>query len=90
MGSGYKVFVQLLAGTGIGIRQVSDDLPLFQQGDACGDVYGMGKIMAGDENGGSRLMIIVGEDMLQDVLRRGIEKIEGLVEDNQLRAHDEG
>ena len=76
-------------GAAFDIGKVADDLTFLEEGNARGDVDGVRQVMTGDENGGSRLAVIIGEDVLQDVLRRGVEEIEGLVEDDQLGTHDE-
>ena len=38
---------------------------VFQQGDAGGDVDGVLQVVAADEDGGSRLLVVLGEHVLQ-------------------------
>ena len=56
---------------------------MLQQGDACGDVHRVLQVVAGDEDGGTRLAVVVGEQVLQDQLTGGVEEVEGLVEDDR-------
>ena len=65
-------------------------MTFFQQGDTCGDVNGVLQVMTGNEYRSPRLAIVFRKFMFQDVLRRGIEEVEGLVEDHQLRTIEEG
>ena len=65
-------------------------MAFLQQYDAGGDVDSMLEVMAGNEQGSSSLMGIVGEHVLQDVLRRGVKEVEGLVENDQFRTEEEG
>jgi hypothetical protein len=87
---GLEVVFEFVTGTAFGIGKVADDLTFLEEGNARGDVDGVRQVMTGDENGGSRLAVIIGEDVLQDVLRRGVEEVEGLIEDNQFGAQQEG
>ena len=87
---GLEVLLQLLAGAAVAVGQVADDAAFLQQGDAGGDVDGVLQVVGGDEDGGARLAVVLGEHVLQDVLRRGVEEVEGLVEDDQLRTVEEG
>ena len=79
-----------MAGTAVVVGQVADNLPFLQQRDAGGDVDGVLQVMRGDEDGGPRLLVVLSEHVLQDVLRRWVEEVEGLVEDDQLRPAEEG
>ena len=85
-----EVFLQFLGGAAFAVGQVADDDAMLQKGDARRDVDGVLQVMAGDEDGGSRLAVIIGENVLQDILRRGIEEVEGLVEDDRLGVAEEG
>ena len=56
---------------------------MLQQGDAGRDVYRVLQVVAGDEDGGTRLLAVVGEQVLQNQLTGGVEEVEGLVEDDR-------
>ena len=58
---------------------------MFQQGDAGRDVYRVLQVVAGDEDGGAGLAVVVGKQVLEDELRGGVKEVEGLVEDDGLR-----
>ena len=79
---GVEVVLQFCLGTAIGVGQVADDLSFLQQGDAGGDVDGVLQVMRGDEDGGARLVVVLCQEVLQDVLRRRVEEVERFVEDN--------
>ena len=87
---GFEVLLELLTGAAVVVGQVADDAALLQQGDAGGDVDGVLQVVGGDEDRGAGLSVVLGEHVLQDVLRRGVEEVEGLVEDDQLRTVEEG
>lgn len=40
------------------------------------------QVVRRDQDGGSRLTVVVGEHVLEDVLRRGVEEVERLIEDD--------
>ena len=48
------------------------------------------QVMAADENGCTRRLGILADDMFQLVLARGIEKIEGFVKNNQFGPGKQG
>ena len=77
-----EVVLQFRLGASFSVRQVLDHHAFFEEGDAGGDVDGVLQVVGGDENSGSSLLIIIGEHVFEDVLRRGIEEVEGLVEDH--------
>ena len=66
------------------VGQVADDDTMLQQGDTGRDVYRMLQVVAGDEDGGTCLLLVVGKQVFQDQLRGGVEEVEGLVEDDNL------
>ena len=80
---GTKIGFQFCAGTALAVGQVADNDTVLQQCDARGDVYRVLQIVAGDEDGGTRLLLVVSEQVLQDQLRGGVEEVEGLVEDDR-------
>ena len=85
-----EVFLQFLGGAAFAVGQVADDDAMLQKGDARRDVDGVLQVMAGDEDGGSRLLGIVLEQVLQHQLAGGVEEVEGLVEDDRLGVAEEG
>lgn len=68
----------------IGVGQVADNLAVFQEGDAGGDVNGVLQVMAGDDNRSMSLTSIVADEVLQHQLAGGVEEVEGFVENDGL------
>ena len=85
-----KVLFEFYPCTAFGIRQVADDLAFLQKCYAGGDVDSVLQVVARDENGGTCLLIILRQDVLEHVLRRRVQKVEGLVENDQFRTVEEG
>lgn len=63
---------------------------MFQQGDAGADVERMGQVMGRDDDGGMLLLAISLEQILHGQLRSGVKKIEGFIEQQQLRMVQHG
>ena len=85
-----EIAFQFLLGRTIVVVDVADDLTVLQQGDARTDIDRVVEVVAGDEDGGTRLAVVVGEQVLDGILRTGIEEVEGFVEDEQAGVHEEG
>ena len=85
-----EVFLQLGGGAAVVVGQVADDAAVLQQGDAGRDVDGVLQVVAADEDDGSRLFGIVGQQVFEDELAGGVEEVERLVEDDYLRAAQQG
>ena len=85
-----EIVLKFLFGAAVFVGQVFDDDAVFEEGDARGDLHGVLQVVGRDEDGGSCLFVIGGEHLLQDVLRRGVEEVEGLVEDDEAWLVEEG
>ena len=87
---GSEILLQFCRGAALSVGQVADDDTMLQQGNAGRDVYRMLQVVAGDEDGGTRLLLVVGKQVLEDQLRGGVEEVERLIEDDGLRTAEEG
>jgi len=86
----YKVFFDLGGEVGIVFVMVLDDVSVFEQGDAGADVEGVGEVVRGDDDGGSGLAVVALEQVLHGVLGRGVEEVEGFVEQEELGLVEHG
>ena len=73
----------------LAVGTVHDDIAVLEYDDAGGDVDGVLQVVGADDDGGSSALLVVGEQMLELVLRRGVEEVERLVEDDGLRLSEE-
>ena len=83
-------------------RDVADDFPVLQkgdagadfyrmgQGDAGADFYRMGQVMARHEDGGTRFLVVGLKQVPQCGLRTGVEEIERFVQNQELGAVKQG
>ena len=62
---------------------------MLEEGDARGYLDGVLEVVRRDEDGGACFLVIGGEHLLEDVLRRGVEEVEGLVEDDEVGTVEE-
>ena len=85
-----EVVLQFCSGTAVFVRHVFDDPAFLKQGDTGRDVNSVLQVMTGNEYRSLSLAIVCRELMLQDVLRLRVEKVEGLIENHQLRTIEEG
>ena len=62
---------------------------MLQQGNTGRDIDGMRQVVAAAKDGGTRLLVILREQMLQHVLAGGVEEVERLVQNDNLRTVEE-
>ena len=66
------------------VLKVFHDVAFLEEGDAGGDVDGVLQVVTRDEDGGTSGVVILFEQPLDDDLRRGVEEVERLVENDQV------
>ena len=62
------------------VLYVTDNDAVLQQGDTRAYVYRMVKVVAGDDDGRSVLLVVLFQQLLDDGLRAGVEEIERFVQ----------
>ena len=63
---------------------------MFHQGDARADIHRMVQVVARYEDGGTGLLVVLFQQMLDDGLRTWVKEIEWFVENQDLRLVEEG
>lgn len=79
-----EVRLQFLLRLTVVVGYVANDVAVLQKGYARTDVDRVVQVVARDEDGCARLLIVLCQQVLDDGLRRGVEEIEGLVENEHL------
>ena len=59
-----KVFLEFGRGRAFVVGQVADNLSVLQQSNTCGDVHGMLQVMTGNDDGCTRFLGVVRNEML--------------------------
>ena len=85
-----EVLFEFCGGAAFVVGEVADDAAVLQEGNACRDVDGVLQVVAGDDDGGTGLLGVFAQQVLQQHLTGGVEEVEGFVEDDDLGVADEG
>ncbi len=85
-----EVLFQFCGGAAFVVGEVADDAAVLQEGNARRDVDGVLQVVAGDDDGGTGLLGVFAQQVLQQHLTGGVEEVEGFVEDDDLGVADEG
>ena len=79
-----KVIFQFLLCRTLTIVDITDDMTMFQKGDTRTDIHRMVEVVAGYEDSGTSLLVLLFQQMFNDRLRTWVKEVEWFVENQHM------